>query len=172
MMVKTDGLRLRSAPSSLNDDNIITLMPLAQEVSVINSTAGERFWEVETIVDGEPLKGFAGSQYLRQPLSQTKEKLLAAAVREWITFNRGEGQEGDDPYYKRVGDYYVRLDIQNISGKNHDHYWSAAFISFIVREAGYADFKFSDGHWKYIRDAKTKRVANTANVSILAFQAK
>lgn len=170
MIVKTDNLNLRNAPNTTSDDNIILAMPLGQEVNVITSPAGERFWEIETNINGIIRKGFAGSRFLRQPLSETKEKLLAAAVREWITyFNRGTGQENEDPFYKRVGDYFRQLGMSS-DGTNRDHLWSAAFISFIVREAGYTDFKFSDGHWKYIYDAKKKRLTNKPSAPFWLFR--
>lgn len=168
-LVKTDNLNLRTTPDKTTNDNIISAMPLGQEVTVISSSPDQLFWEIETIIGGETRRGFASSKYLRQPLSAAKEKLLAAAVREWIGFKRGEGQEGDDPYYKRIGDYFKKLGM-NSDGRDHDHFWSAAFISFIMREAGYADFKFSDGHWKYIRDAKVKRVADTTTAPFWLFK--
>jgi hypothetical protein len=170
MIVKTDNLNLRNAPNTASDDNIILAMPLGQEVNVIDSPPGERFWEIETDINGLTHTGFAGSRFLRQPLSQTKEKLLTAAVREWITyFKRGTGKEDIHPFYERVGDYFQQLGM-NSDGRDTGHYWSAAFISFIVREAGYTNFKFSDGHWKYIYDAKAKRLANKATAPFWLFR--
>jgi hypothetical protein len=169
MIVKTDGLNLRNMPEIL-PDNIILSMPLAQEVKVINSPAGQRFWEVETILNGQTFRGFASSQFLRPLLSQAKEKLIAGAVKEWIRFQRGDGQEHVSPFFQRVGDYWQALNI-NLDGRDRGTPWSAAFISFIIRQAaGYSDFKFSDSHDKYIVDAKKKRLSNNANAPFWLFR--
>jgi hypothetical protein len=169
MRVKTDGLNLRRTPQIL-PDNIILSLPLAQEVEVINSPDGERFWEVETTLNGQTRRGFASSRFLRAPFSQKKEKLIEAAVREWIFFGRGDGQENVAPFFKRVGDYWKKIGNNNLDGRDRDQPWSAAFISFIVREAGYTDFKFSDSHDKYILDAKSKRNANQVNAPFWLFR--
>ncbi len=168
LIVKTDGLNLRNTPQIL-PDNIILSMPLAQEVEIINSPNGQRFWEIETVLNGQTHRGFASSIYLREPLSQTKEKLIQAAVKEWIFFKHGDGQEDVAPFFRRVGDYWQAIDI-NLDGRNRAQPWSAAFISFIARQAGYNDFKFSDSHDKYINDAKAKRLDNIPNAPFWLFR--
>lgn len=168
MIVKTDGLNLRSTPQIL-PDNIILSLPLAEEVEVINSPNGQRFWEVETTLNGQTKRGFASSRFLRAPLSPTKDKLIQGAVKEWIFFHRGDGQENVAPFFQRVGDFWHSIGI-NLDGRNRDQPWSAAFMSFIVRQAGYADFKFSDSHDKYILDAKAKRLSNNTNAPFWLFR--
>lgn len=168
MIVKTDGLNLRRTPQIL-PDNIILSLPLAQEVEVIDSPDGQRFWEVETTLNGQTRRGFASSRFLRAPLSQRKEKLIQAAVKEWIFFERGDGQENVAPFFQRVGDFWQAINI-NLDGRDRDQPWSAAFISFIMRQAGYADFRFSDSHDKYILDAKAKRNANNTNAPFWLFR--
>lgn len=170
MIVTTDGLNLRSAPDTTTDDNIIKAMQLAQEVKIISAPEGERFWEIEATIGGETKRGFASSRYLRQPLSQAKEKLIAAAVKEWITFGRGIGEEHKDPYYKRIGDYYTKIGYPGINGKHRDTPWSAAFMSFIVLGAGYTGFRHSNGHYVYMNDAKVKREANNSNAPFWLFK--
>lgn len=42
--------------------------------------------------------------------------------------------------------------------------WSAAFISYVIREAGAGDlFRYSSAHWKYIREAKRNAMSNSSN---------
>lgn len=166
-IVSTDGLRLRTSPNSTDGARS---MPLSQEVTVLNTTSDDIFWEVETNLKDQLVRGFASSNFLRQPLSQAKEKLLKIAVDEWIKFDRGTGEEHLDPYYKRVGDYWKSINNTTLDGRNRNQPWSAAFISFIMRAAGYTDFKFYEGHWKYICDAKAKRLANKPNAPFWLFK--
>ena len=153
MIVKTHGLNLRETPDSSNDANIIAKMPLAHEVTVINAPKDARFWEVQTVINGKTKTGHASASLLREPLSKAKEKLIAGAVNEWTRFKFGEGQETDDPYYKYIGEYYDRINRHGTNGKSGEP-WSAAFMSFIILSAGYTNFRFSNGHWEYIYDAK------------------
>lgn len=165
--VQTDGLNLRSTPEILSD-NIIRSMPLCQKVSILDAPDGERFWEVEATINGETHRGFASHRFLREPLSAKKEALLLEAVKEWIRFKHGDAKEDQDPFFKRVGDYWRALGI-NRDGRS-PFAWSAAFMSFIVRRAGYENFKFDQGHDTYIHDAKKKRNANDASAPFWLFR--
>lgn len=168
MRVNTDNLNLRSSPEVL-DGNVIATLPLCQEVTVVGPSAGDRFCEVETVLNGVALCGFVSQRFLREPLSSAKERLLKEAVNEWIFFERGQGKETEDPFFRRVGDYWQALNI-DLDGNDTGVPWSAAFMSFIVRRAGYSGFKFSDSHDKYIVDAKKKRLAGTTNAPFWLFR--
>ena len=53
----------------------------------------------------------------------------------------------------RIADYWSALGLSDWDGCT-DQPWSAAFISFMVREAGGGDrFAYSVAHRDYIRDA-------------------
>ncbi len=41
----------------------------------------------------------------------------------------------------------------DLDGKDRDQPWSAAFISFVVRNAGYQGFRFAAAHARYIHNA-------------------
>ncbi len=58
LKVKVDSLNLRRSPE-IKDGNIITSLPLAQAVEVVDGNPANRFWEVTTIVNGSTLKGIA-----------------------------------------------------------------------------------------------------------------
>lgn len=167
MFVQTDGLNLRSTPE-IAPDNILRSMPLCQKVEVLDAPEGERFWEVETTINGETHRGFASQRFLRDPLASKKEALLREAVAEWIFFKRGDAKESQDPFHKRVGDYWRALDI-NRDGRS-PFAWSAAYMSFIVRRAGYDNFKFDQGHDTYIHDAKKKRNDNVTSAPFWLFR--
>ena len=96
LKIKTDSLNLRRSPE-IKDGNIITSLPLAQAVEVVDGNPANRFWEVTTIVNGSTLKGFVSAAFLRQPVSTAKEALISAAVKEWLRFDRGDKLEFEDP---------------------------------------------------------------------------
>lgn len=170
LKVKTDSLNLRSAPE-IKDGNIITALPLSQAVEVVNGNPANRFWEVTTIVNNITLKGFVSAAFLRQPVSDAKEALISAAVKEWLRFERGEKLENQNPQYKYVGEYWSKIGL-NLDGRDRDTPWSAAFISFVARAAGYNDFQFAPAHSKYIHDAVDKRKSNTTTAPFWGFNIK
>ncbi|HEY9708440.1 MAG TPA: DUF2272 domain-containing protein [Oculatellaceae cyanobacterium] len=167
LKVKTDSLNLRRAPE-IKDGNIITSLPLGQAVEVVDGNPANRFWEVTTIVNGSTLKGFVSAAFLRQPVSAAKEALISAAVKEWLRFDRGDKLEYQDPQYKYVGEYWSNIGA-NHDGRDRDIPWSAAFISFVARAAGYNDFKFAPAHSTYVYDAVNKRKSNVTTAPFWGF---
>jgi hypothetical protein len=166
--VKTDTLNLRSTPAK-EDDNIIRALPLAQEVDVIAGTAANRWWEVKTLIDGVPLSGYVSAAFLRKPVSTLKETLMSVSVAEWLRFKQGNGEEADSPFYKYVGEYWQSIGHIH-DGRDVGIPWSAAFISFAVRQAGYSNFKFAAAHHFYIRDAIDKRKSGDVSVPFWGFK--
>jgi hypothetical protein len=132
---------------------------------------GDQFWNVQTDVDGQTKTGFVASRFLRKPVSDAREKLMENAVAQWVRFKRGAGMENVSPFFKFVGEFWKALDPHSqLDGRNRNHFWSAAFISFIVRQAGYAGFKFSEAHATYIHDAIKKRKAGDAAAPFWGFR--
>ena len=90
-------------------------------------------------------------------------KAVAIANAQWIFFgsqtrdltgnttHKGH-QEGDDGYYQRVGEYWLEgTNTHGLDGRSHEHPWSAAFISWVMREAGAGTrFRYSTQHSVYI----------------------
>jgi hypothetical protein len=63
------------------------------------------------------------------------------------------GLESQDPYWRRVGDYWKSVGL-DLSGKDTDEPWSAAFMSWVMRQAGMGDrFSYSEWHATYIRNS-------------------
>lgn len=168
LRVKTGSLNLRSSPE-IRDGNIIVSLPLAQAVEVVAGNPNDRFWEVTTVLNGTSLRGFVSAAFLRQPTSDAKEALISAAVKEWLRFERGDKSENEDPQYKYIGEYWSKIGL-NLDGRDRDTPWSAAFISFVAREAGYNNFKFAPAHSTYVYDAVEKRNSNATVAPFWGFR--
>ncbi|MGC2234579.1 MAG: SH3 domain-containing C40 family peptidase [Pyrinomonadaceae bacterium] len=168
MKVNASGLNLRSAPVT-EPGNIILVLPRGHEVEALDDAHGQVFREVETVVSGTTRRGFAAARFLREAMSEQRERLIQGALTEWNRFNRGTGKETIEPFTSRVGDYWQAIG-ENLDGDDVGVPWSAAFISFIMREARYTNFMFSPAHSKYIRDSKRKRNDGDENAPFWLFR--
>ena len=95
----------------------------------------------------------------------TTDRMLQIARQEWEFFGKQTiGKEGkianpghkesEDGYSQRVGVYWRNGVFANFTGKDTDEAWSAAFISYVMREAGLGQrFNYSDWHAHYINQA-------------------
>jgi hypothetical protein len=99
------------------------------------------------------------------------QKALDIAHQEWLRFGQQSididgklvqkgGQEADEEYYQRVGDYWKDGVDRDLTGKDTHEPWSAAFISWVMKEAGMGQrFSYSDWHATYIRNSILARRA-------------
>ena len=85
-------------------------------------------------VAGAPQAGIAG-------------RIIGLCYEENKYFENGVKKEYDDPQYKRVGLYWSKLNlpfdgrtkIEKSNGETFNPAWSAAFISYVLRQAGAGD---------------------------------
>ena len=88
------------------------------------------------------------------------------AVAEWTFFGQQEydsnghavqvgHKEGEDGFFQRIGEYWrVGVGPSDVDGRDHDVPWSAAFISWVMKNAGAQDkFHYSGQHSSYINQA-------------------
>jgi hypothetical protein len=100
---------------------------------------------------------------------------VATAAAQWDFFGRqtydinghlndGGHKEGEDGWYQRIGRYWQEgVGVNGIDGRNHGWYWSAAFISWVMKDAGAGPkFKYSDQHSQYISQAIRDHLQNNA----------
>lgn len=102
------------------------------------------------------------------------QRAVETAISEWDRFEHQsynlQGQtthtgrkEGEDPWYKRIGDYWKNgVNDSTLDGRD-DVPWSAAFISWVMRTAGAnGRFNYSPQHSVYIsRAIRDLKRANT-----------
>lgn len=177
--VDVEALNLRSEPVVVPATRII-LLHLGQCLETVSDSPRDGWWKVRLTVDGvphdgfvmamipaSPATGFVDRRSLRDPVSDTREALVAEAVKQWQRFDGGQGKEHRDPYSGFIATMWQAIG-QNLSGRDRDVPWSAAAISFMVRQAGqgfgiYRQFRFAPAHSRYMHDAiKQRRDANLA----------
>lgn len=98
----------------------------------------------------------------------TRQRVLKTALQEWDFFGRqtirldganesiphvGHWEDDGDPWSTRVNWYWSAVGQSGLDGFDCKEPWSAAFISWVMREAGLSASEFppADAHWNYIR---------------------
>jgi len=171
--VNVELVNLRSTPSTENNTPIGSLT-LGQEI--VDLGDGPAGWHhVQTESGGVVLKGYsvdalADSKFkwakqakqptLRSPATGAREALVAAAVEQWLRFDKGTGKETVEPYSSYIHEMWKALG-KDLTGKDTGYPWSAVAISLMVRNAAkiipeYQAFKQSIGHARYMWDAIKK----------------
>jgi Uncharacterized protein conserved in bacteria (DUF2272)/Bacterial SH3 domain len=155
--VRADELNLRTEPSD-DPSTVIIALPIGQRVQVLGDSPVARWKKVAAEIGDRVYEGYVFGKYLRSPESDKIEALLKAAYTEWFRFLKGKASEVTPPYSDYVGEMWRALGIENRDGTDTQHPWSAAFMSWIVRKAGYQNFLFSPLHAEYIHEAIRRRV--------------
>ncbi|PSJ58409.1 DUF2272 domain-containing protein [Mesorhizobium ephedrae] len=155
MRVNLDMLNLRAAPVN---GTILAALPRGHAVTTAGPSGTDGWVKVGTKVNGHEVEGVVAERRLRALVSAAKESLMSAAVAEWLQFDRGSGKENEEPYFRFVGKMWDAIGL-NLDGRDRDQPWSAAFISWCVRTAGYNGFKFAAAHARYIHDSIKKKLA-------------
>lgn len=177
--VDIEALNFRSTPDSSTLNNRIGILHLGQLVEEIGPATKPGWLEIQAEVDGNSKSGVIkaeidGLSALREPVSAEKEALVAQAIKEWVRFEKGQGLEFTDPFFKFVGEMWKAIGM-DLDGKDRDVPWSAAAISFMVRHAGesapkYKNFKFASSHGRYMHDSIIKRNANNSSAPFWGFR--
>jgi hypothetical protein len=110
------------------------------------------------------------------------DAMLQIARDEWITFgkqtygldgklsNKGH-QEAEEFYWQKVARFWAIGTDLNWTGKDTDVPWSAAFISYVMRQAGFGEnFHYSDSHCDYIHRALDARNSNDQEYAFWAYR--
>ncbi|MDD5322945.1 MAG: DUF2272 domain-containing protein [Methylococcales bacterium] len=177
--VDLEALNLRTTPNSSSLANRIGILHLGQPVKEIGPASTTGWVEIDAEIEGATKRGVVkaeidGLASLRETVSKAREALIAEAIKEWLRFKQGQGKEFVDPFSGFVGEMWQAIGL-DLDGKDRGVPWSAAAISFMVRNAGntfpkYKNFKFAAAHSKYMHDSIKKQKAGDANAPFWGFQ--
>lgn len=110
------------------------------------------------------------------------DRMLSLARQEWEYWGRQTiGKDGkvshaghketDEGYWQRVGVYWRNGLFMGWTGKDTDEAWSAAFISWVMREAGLGNsFQYSEWHAHYINQAIDGRAAGDQDLAFWGYR--
>jgi len=170
MYVDVEALNFRSSPNSTSDNKIGSLF-LTQKVNVL-SDAADGWVRVEATLSGASKEGFVAKRFLRLPVTPHREALIASVNQQFMRFDRGLGKENTDPFFKFVGEMWKAIGVENLDGTDRDVPWSAATISFMVRNAdnAYRKFQFAASHSKYVHQAIQARLNSDKTVPFWGFR--
>jgi hypothetical protein len=163
MYVDVEALNLRST-AEVDPGNRIAILHLCQHVETLSDADQNGWVKVRVDVEGTAREGFVSRKFLRKPVAEAREALVAQAISEWLRFEKGLGRETVDPFFKYVGEMWQAINLPH-DGRDTDVFWSAAAISFMIRNAGkkfgkYKKFRFAATHSKYIFDSISRRMSD------------
>ena len=109
------------------------------------------------------------------PASDFSARAASIAKEQWTFFGdqryslngsiiHSGHKEGEDGWWQRVGVYWASIGRNDLDGRDHEWPWSAAFISWVMYQAGAEGrFAYSSSHSTYI--SKSIRDRNQGNTS-------
>ncbi len=115
-----------------------------------------------------PATSTAGQPAGGAPRGSVRQRIIKTALQEWEFFGRqavrldgneesiphvGKWEDDGDPWSSRVNWYWSAVGKPGLDGFDCKEPWSAAFISWVMRQAGLSSSQFppADAHWNYIR---------------------
>lgn len=133
---------------------------------MMSACASKKTLVKPTGTDESPSTDSGGFRGIRTD-SLLKRRILQLALQEWEFFGGqqvrlegaeesiphvGKWEDDGEPYASRVNRYWRAVGKPQLDGNDCRQPWSAAFISWVMQEAGVSryDFPPSDAHWDYI----------------------
>lgn len=150
-IVATDDLRLRDKP----EGTIIRSLTIGEGVADLGNS-GIPGWEHVKVGNDE---GVVFDRYLRDQARPAAEALVQGAIAEWVRFEKGGGNENLAPFYRYVREMWASIgepyDGRSRYPNGEEVPWSAAFISWVVRNAGpaYKNFIFAERHSIFVNNS-------------------
>ncbi|MEC5323106.1 DUF2272 domain-containing protein [Aurantimonas sp. A3-2-R12] len=156
--VAAEKLFLRSAPDSDDNSNIFQTLDHGVRAIHTGGAIQNGYLPCSVKVDGTDQEGFLFARYLRHNESQLVERAIQEAISEWIRFDKGDGREDRQPYSSYINEMWTARGLPGLSGTDISSPWSAAFISFILENAGYTKTTFDIRHSTYIHESIQNRI--------------
>jgi peptidoglycan hydrolase-like protein with peptidoglycan-binding domain len=152
------GAKTRSAVRSFQQKNNLSVDGIVgpqTERALIAAGAGN-----------PPVSGTATGAQPAIDIRSFRNSIVRLANQEWQRWQHGKVKEGDPRIRNVLADYWQTGAGWRPSDPTwwSRHPWSAAFISWIMRQAGAGSaFKYSAAHAVYTKAAKDNRLANNSN---------
>lgn len=156
--ITAENLNFREIPDGSSDDNIIAALDYDASVKTAKTALPNGYVKAKALIDNEWMNGYLFKKYLRPEENISIERVIQEAISEWMRFDKGNGTEYTEPYSSYINEMWSARGYPNITGKDRDWFWSAAFISFVLENAGYTSTKFDIWHSTYINEALQNRV--------------
>ncbi|WP_299414237.1 DUF2272 domain-containing protein [Acaryochloris sp. IP29b_bin.148] len=100
-----------------------------------------------------------------------KTEIVDIARQELAFFQDGGLKENQSGAIERVNEYWQTVGRDDLDGTDRDWPWSAAFISWVMQEAGAGDrFEYSASHSTYIADAVASRKNGDNDAAFVAYR--
>jgi hypothetical protein len=162
----TMNLRINSPEANLRvtpntSQAPLARLPVGHLVVALDEPQGS--WRrCRTRLDNLDLEGFINVSLLRPEINPEVDQLVALAGKEFRHFLFGRRHESHPDSRLRIRDYWL-----SFSGSAQDAVrvpWSAAFISFVVKNASLSKFfAFDDRHTTYMSDSKRAKLASDSS---------
>ena len=88
MYVDVEALNLRSTPE-VEPGNRIAILHLCQELETLSDSDQNGWVKVRVDVQGTAREGFVSGKFLRKPVAEAREELVAQAISQWLRFEKG-----------------------------------------------------------------------------------
>jgi hypothetical protein len=136
-------------------------LPVGHLVVALDEPQGN--WRpCRTRVDNLDLQGFINISLLRPEINPEVDRLVEIAGAEYKRFLFGTRHESHPDSRRRIRDYW--LSFGHASEDAVDVPWSAAFISFVVKNASLTkSFAFAESHTTYMSDSKLAKLAGNTS---------
>lgn len=160
------NLRIDSSEANLRVTPNTTQAPLARLpvghlIEALDEPQGN--WRpCRTIFDGHDLEGFIHISLLRPEINPEIDRLVELAGAEYMDFLFGTRNESHPDSRKRIKKYWLSFSTTAQDAVSVP--WSAAFISFVVKNASLSkSFAFSASHTTYMSDSKRAKLAGDSS---------
>lgn len=160
------NLRINSADANLRATPNTSQAPMARLPAghlVVALDDAQGTWRpCRARVDSHDLEGFIHISLLRPEINPEVDRLVEIAGAEYKRFLFGTRHEAHPDSRARIRDYWLSFghapeDAVNVA-------WSAAFISFVVKNASLSkSFAFAERHTTYLSDSKLAKQAGNAS---------
>ena len=100
-----------------------------------------------------------------------KNNIVDIARQELTFFQDGALKENQSGAIERVNEYWQNVGRDDLDGTDRNWPWSAAFVSWVMKEAGASDrFEYSASHSTYIADAVASRKNGDSDAAFVAYR--